>query len=191
VAGHKLYAPKGIGALYVRPGVAVAPVLHGAGQERGVRPGTEPVAQVVGLARAAQLVSRGREEEAIRLRRLRDQLDAGLSRELGEGAVRRNGHPMERLPNTLSISFRGVRADALLGLIAEQVAASAGSACHAHDVRLSPVLQAMGVSPEWGMGTLRLSLGRYTTAADIETAAGVLAAGVRALDPTRAMVARP
>lgn len=179
VAGHKLYAPKGIGALYVRSGVPVAPVLHGAGHERGVRPGTEPVAQIVGLARAARLVSDGMAEEGERLRRQRDRLENGLRRALGDEAVRRNGHPEARLPNTLSISLRGVRADALLASIASDVAASAGSACHAHDVRLSPVLRAMGIAPEWGMGTLRLSLGRYTTQGDVEEAIRVIVAAAR------------
>ena len=96
-------------------------------------------------------------------------------------ALRINGHPQQRLPNTLSVSFRGVRADALLTSISDRVAASAGSACHAHDVRLSPVLHAMGVEPEWGMGTLRLAVGRYTTEAEVDDAVAVIAAGVRRL----------
>jgi cysteine desulfurase len=180
IAGHKLYAPEGIGALYMRRGVPVAPVLHGAGHERGIRPGTEPVAQIVALARATQLVSNGLAEEVTRQRRLRDRLEAGLRQALGDDAVRRNGHPEARLPNTLSVSFRGVRADALLSAIGADVAASAGSACHASVIRLSPVLRAMGVAPEWGMGTLRLSIGRYTTADEIDISARAIVAGVRA-----------
>jgi cysteine desulfurase len=179
IVGHKMYAPKGIGALYVRAGVPVAPVIHGANHERGIRPGTEPVAQIVALARAAELVGDGIADEGSRLQRLRDRLEKGLRRELGDEAMRRNGHPEARLPNTLSVSFRGVRADALLRSIAAQVAASAGSACHSQEVQLSPVLRAMGVAPEWGMGTLRLSLGRYTTPDEIESAERVIAAAVR------------
>jgi cysteine desulfurase len=183
VAGHKLYAPEGIGALYVRRGVPIAPVLHGAGHERGIRPGTEPVAQIVALARAAQLVISGLSDEAARLRRLRDRLETGLRQTLGDETVRRNGHPEARLPNTLSVSFRGVRADALLSAIAADVAASAGSACHAQSIRLSPVLRAMGVAPEWGMGTLRLSLGRHTSEEEVDRAVHAIVSGVRsALD---------
>lgn len=178
VAGHKLYAPKGVGALIVRPGVALTPVLHGAGHERGVRPGTEAVAQIVALGAATRLASQRLPEEVGRLRDLRDRLEAGLRNNVDAASIRRNGHPDQRLPNTLNVSFRGVRADALLARIAERVAASAGSACHADEVRLSSVLQAMGVDPEWGMGTLRLSVGRYTTEDEVDEAASVIAAAV-------------
>lgn len=183
VAGHKLYAPKGVGALFVRPGVRLAPVLHGAGQEGGLRPGTEAVAQVAGLGEAARLAGRDLPAEGGRLRSLRDRLDDGLRALLGDDALRRNGHPEHRLPNTLSVSFRGVAADALLAAIGDRVAASAGSACHAHDVRLSPVLRAMGIEPEWGMGTVRLSVGRYTTESEVDEAARVIAGAVRARQP--------
>lgn len=182
IVGHKLYAPKGIGALYVRPGVPIAPVLHGASHERGIRPGTEAVAQIAALGRAVELVCDGLSEEASRLRELRDRMERRLHRSLGNEVVRRNGHAEARLPNTLSVSFRGVRADALLSCIAADVAVSTGAACHAHEIRLSPVLCAMGITPEWGMGTLRLSLGRYTTADDIDVGARAIAAGVRAVD---------
>ncbi len=181
VAGHKLYAPKGVGALFVRPGVALAPLMHGALHEGGRRPGTEAVHQVVGLGAAARLAGRDLPGTAARLRALRDRLEAGLRRTAGGEGMQRNGHPGERLPNTLSVSFRGVRADALLAAIGERVAASAGSACHADDVRLSPVLRAMGVDPEWGMGTLRLSVGRPTTEEEVDEAASAVAAGVEAL----------
>ena len=181
VAGHKVYAPKGVGALYVRPGVELAPVLHGAGHEGGHRPGTEAVAQVAGLAAAARLARSSLASTTEHLRSMRDRLEQRLLRELGEEVARRNGHPEHRLPNTASISFRDVAADALLASISDRVAASAGSACHAHDVRLSPVLLAMGIDPEWGMGTLRLSVGRYTTKEEVQEAAGVIAAAVRRL----------
>lgn len=184
VAGHKLYAPKGVGALFVRPGVRLDPVLHGAGHERGLRPGTEAVAQVAALGTAARIAADGLSVETGRLRSLRDRLEAGLRHELGDKAVRRNGHPDQRLPNTLSVSFHGVRADALVASLAERVAASGGSACHARDIRLSPVLSAMGVEPEWGMGTLRLSVGRYTTENEVDEAIRVITTGVRDVAPT-------
>jgi cysteine desulfurase len=180
IVGHKMYAPKGVGALYVRSDVAIAPVIHGANHERGIRPGTEAVAQIVALGRAAELVGNGMAEEGSRLRRLRDRLETGLRRALGDEGMRRNGHPDARLPNTLSVSFRDVRGDGVLASIAADVAASAGSACHSQEVRLSPVLRAMGVAPEWGMGTLRLSLGRYTTADEIDRACCVISEAVRA-----------
>ncbi|HSL70279.1 MAG TPA: aminotransferase class V-fold PLP-dependent enzyme, partial [Longimicrobiales bacterium] len=179
IAGHKLYAPKGVGALFVRRGVRIAPVLHGAAHERGLRPGTEAVHQIVALGEAARLASTAVATETDRLRLLRDRRENGLIQQLGDLAPRVNGHPEQRLPNTSSLSFRGVAADALLGAIAPRIAASAGSACHAHDVRLSPVLTAMGIDPEWGMGTLRLSVGRYTSEADVDEAAGVIAGAVR------------
>ena len=181
VAGHKLYAPKGTGGLFIRPGLSLAPVIHGASHERGLRPGTEAVHQIVGLGAAARIAGQNLPAQGERLRGLRDRLETGFRRELGPETIRRNGHPDERLPNTLSLSFRGVRADALLAAVSDRVAASAGSACHADDVRLSPVLRAMGVDPEWGMGTLRLSVGRYTTEDEVDRAVSVIAAGVEEL----------
>ncbi len=175
VAGHKLYAPKGVGALFVRRGLPIAPVLHGASHERGVRPGTEAVHQIVALGAAARIASRALVEDGARMRGLRDRLESGLRSAIGADRFRRNGDPDQRLPNTLSVSFRGVRADELLRRIADRVAASAGSACHAEDVMLSPVLQAMGVDPGWGMGTLRLSVGRYTTEREIDDAVAAIA----------------
>ena len=182
VVGHKVYAPKGVGALYVRPGVRIAPVLHGPGHEMGRRPGTEAVAQIAALAEAVRIATHHLDTEAPRQRALRDRLALGLRSEVGGARVRSNGDSDAGLPNTLSFSFRGVHADRLLASIASDVAASAGSACHAHDVQLSPVLRAMGVAPEWAMGTLRLSLGRYTTPEDIEDAIRVIASGVRRVD---------
>jgi cysteine desulfurase len=181
VAGHKFYAPKGVGALFVRQNVRLAPVLHGAAHERGIRPGTEAVHQIVALGEAARLATRDLSAQSERCRSLRDQLEDRLLLELGEDAVRINGQREQRLPNTSSVSFRGVVADALLASIAPRVAASAGSACHAHDVRLSPVLTAMGIELDWGMGTLRLSVGRPTTESDMHEAAIVIAQAVRNL----------
>jgi cysteine desulfurase len=109
---------------------------------------------------------------------MRDRLHDGLLRELGDGAVRLNGHPQDRLPNTLSISFQGVNANILLSEIGDQVAASAGSACHADEVKVSAVLEAMKVPPAWAMGTIRLSVGRSTTAEEVDQAVVIIAEAV-------------
>ena len=178
VAGHKLYAPKGIGALYVRRGTPISPVLRGASQERGVRPGTEPVHQAVGLGAACRIATAEMAGAAGRMARLRDRLEEALR--AGVPGLTRNGHALRRLPNTLNVNFPGVAgADLLAG--APRVAASTGSACHAGETRLSPVLEAMGVPPEAGRGAVRLSLGRSTTPAEVEEAAAALAEAWRAL----------
>jgi cysteine desulfurase len=172
VAGHKLYAPKGIGALYVRRGVALTPLLHGAGQERGLRAGTENVALAVGLGRACAL---GREWQGrAEVQGLRDRLWDGLKALRGDDVVMM-GHPEERLPNTLNVCFVGrISADVLAEL--PDVAASAGSACHSGTHSLSPVLEAMGVPPRVGLGAVRFSLGRTTTAEEIEAVLEMLGA---------------
>ncbi|RAL20671.1 cysteine desulfurase NifS [Lujinxingia litoralis] len=174
VAGHKLYAPKGVGALYVRRGVALRALMVGAGHEGGLRPGTENVASIVGLGEACARAQDDLEHEAMRQRRLRDTLFELLCRELP--GVRLNGHPQERLPNTLSVRFDGVSGDALLAATPE-VAASTGSACHQGQTRASAVILAMGVPAAQAAGTLRLSLGRATTAEEVERAARALITG--------------
>ncbi len=179
VAGHKLYAPKGIGALYARNGVRLAQLLHGAGHEGGRRPGTENVLEIVGLGQACRMAQRDLEENAAHFRAMRDRLHQGLLRELGQDSVRLNGHPEKRLPNTLSLGFRGVAAHALLAEIGQQVAASAGSACHADVVSISAVLEAMRVPADWAMGTVRFSTGRATTAEEIDRAVEIVARVVR------------
>ncbi len=179
IAGHKLYAPKGIGALYIRDGVELANLLHGAGQEQGRRPSTENVLEIVGLGEACEIVGRDPAQERTRLEGLRDRLQAGLLDALGEERVRVNGHPEQRLPNTASLSFRNVRANELLAEIGEEVAASAGAACHADQVTVSAVLQAMGVPQVWAMGTVRFSVGRFTTADEIDRALAVVVEAVR------------
>lgn len=178
IAGHKLYAPKGIGALYVRGGVQLAKLLHGAGQEGGRRPGTENVLEIVGLGQACQVAGRDLEENGAHFQAVRDRLYEGLLRELGDGVVRLNGHPDKRLPNTLSLSFRGVEANTLLAEIGEKVAASAGAACHAAEVDISAVLGAMEVPVEWAMGTVRFSVGRGTTAEEVDQAVKIVAEAV-------------
>jgi cysteine desulfurase len=159
VAGHKLYAPKGVGALYVREGTQLAPVTFGASQERGLRPGTENVPHVVALGAACALAQEELEARMTATANLRDQLEQRLVEELGKDNVRVNGHPRHRLPNTLSISLRGVPASSLLEALENRVAASAGAACHASQED-SSVLGHMGVPAPFRNGTLRLSTGR-------------------------------
>jgi cysteine desulfurase len=164
IAGHKLYAPKGVGALYVRQGVTLEPLIHGAGHEHGLRAGTESALLAVGLGAACVLAADL--EPMIRIRALRDRLWDALRDRFGERIVL-NGHPQHRLPNTLNVSFVGmIGADVLADL--DGVAASTGSACHAGSVELSPVLAAMGVPKRVGMGAVRFSLGRTTTEVEID-----------------------
>lgn len=165
VAGHKLYAPKGVGALYVRRGVGLEPLIHGAGHESGRRAGTESALLTAGLGEACALAEDLSSMTGVRA--LRNVLWDGLQKTFGE-AVALNGHPEHRLPNTLNASFVGMVGAELLERL-EGVAASTGSACHAGHVELSPVLAAMGISPEVGMGAIRFSLGRGTTADEIES----------------------
>jgi cysteine desulfurase len=160
LAGHKLYAPKGVGALYVRRGTNLAPLVLGAGHERGLRPGTENVASIVGLGAACELARRDLEAESARERDLRDELFQQLS--VGVPGIRLNGHPTERLPNTLNVSFPGTRGSAVLAA-APEIAASTGSACHEGNETPSAVLLAMDVEPSVAMGAVRLSIGRSTT----------------------------
>ncbi len=172
LAGHKFYAPKGIGALYVRPGTAIAPLMNGAGHERGLRPGTENVSHIVGLGEAARLARERYTSTATRLQSLRDDLHNALLRAIPE--LRLNGHPVERLPNTLNVSFPGVSGKALLDVVANDVAASTGSACHADEAAPSGVLGFMGIAREQAAGAVRLSVGMMTTDEDIARAARCL-----------------
>jgi cysteine desulfurase len=170
VAGHKCYAPKGVGALYVRRGTPLAPVLLGGGQEKGLRPGTENVAGAVALGAACEVLTTGLSQETGRVTGLRDDLWAALSTAI-PGLTRHTGEVV--LPNTLNVSFPGVSGRDLLAH-AEGVAASTGSACHAGQEEPSAVLLAMGVGPEQARGAVRMSLGRGTTAGQIEQASSVL-----------------
>jgi cysteine desulfurase len=166
LAGHKFYAPKGVGALYVRGGVKLESLVHGAGHERGRRAGTESAMLVAGLGAASVLAQDLTWTR--RVRELRDRLSALLQERLGD-RVRLNGHPEHRLPNTLNVSFIGcVGTEVLAGL--NDVAASTGSACHSGRVELSPVLRAMGVPENVGVGAVRFSLGRLTTHDQIDNA---------------------
>ena len=172
--GHKMYAPKGIAALYIRDGVHPIPLIGGGGQERGLRAGTENVPYAVALGAAADLAAADLAAgAAARLAALRDELHVTLDRQLAT-RVHLNGHATQRLPHTLNISIDGVAADAVLAAC-PTLAASTGSACHAGQQQPSPVLLAMGRSERSALAAFRLSLGRWTTHADIQHAARVLA----------------
>lgn len=171
LAGHKLYGPKGIGALYVRTGSKLDPVTHGSSQEHGLRAGTENVASIVGFGAAASLAGLEIDCEASRLAILRDQFHMLLLKGIPE--LEPNGHPAERLPNILNVSFPGVDGATVLDC-APIVAASTGSACHSGLDAPSPVLTAMGRSRRRALGAVRLSLGRWTTETEIEQAAACL-----------------
>jgi cysteine desulfurase len=172
VAGHKLYAPKGVGALFVRRGTPLAPLVLGAGHERGIRPGTENVASIVGLGVACEIACRDMAAWTARVRRLRDELWRLLREHVPGLAL--NGHMQERLPNTLNIRFPCVSGTALLAA-APGIAASTGSACHDGQESASAVILAMGIPAAEAVGSVRLTLGRGTTADDIARAADVLA----------------
>jgi cysteine desulfurase len=166
VAGHKVYAPKGIGALYVRSGTALEPLIHGAGHEFGRRAGTENVIFDVALGKACEVAKADLPRYQRQVRQLRDHFQEELAKRFGDRVVV-NGHPEQRLPNTLHVNFRGVIGAELLEKLPE-IAASTGSACHEGEIALSSVLTAMQVPPELGMGAVRFSLGRYTTPEEIE-----------------------
>ncbi|MFV2065487.1 MAG: cysteine desulfurase family protein [Pirellulales bacterium] len=172
VAGHKLYAPKGIGALYVRSGTTLESVLRGAGQERGLRPGTENVASIVGLGRAASLVQEDLDSMQKHLAALRDRLHQRLLAAMGE-RLTVNGQQAERLPNTLSVNLPDVEGDRLLRSL-PQLCASTGAACHSGDVAISATLSAIGLPADVARGTLRLSVGRFTRPEDCDGAADLL-----------------
>lgn len=172
IAGHKLYAPKGVGALFIKKGVRILPLLLGAGHEKGLRPGTENTAFIVGLGKACEIAQSSLATESKRQQVLRDDLWTCLNRLIPGLAL--NGHPTERLPNTLSVRFPKVSGTALLA-IASGIAASTGSACHDGHESASNVITAMGVRPEEALGTVRLTLGRLTTEQQIERAARLLA----------------
>jgi cysteine desulfurase len=177
VAGHKLYAPKGIGVLVVREGVQLESLLHGAGHEQGRRAGTENVPYIVGLGKACELARAGLPEATQRLRSLRDRLWQKLRDALDKRVVL-NGHPDQRLPNTLNVNFVGHVGSELLVKL-PGIAASTGSACHEGKVSQSPVLCAMRVPPEVGQGAVRLTVGRFTTEDEVDRGAELLIQAAR------------
>lgn len=172
IAGHKFYAPKGVGALYVRRGVILEPLIHGASHERGLRAGTENVAYAVALGKAASLAAKGNDDAADRMAMLRDRLHRQLAEVVGEKLVV-HGAQAARIPNTLSLSFPGVSGHDMLAR-ATEVCASTGSACHSGEAIGSGTLAALGVSPEIARGTIRLSVGWYTSEEQVDRAASLL-----------------
>jgi cysteine desulfurase len=172
VAGHKLYAPKGVGALYLRRGVQLEPLIHGAGHESGRRAGTENTPYIVGLGKAAEIAGSSLPTATSKLKHLRDQLHEKLKAALGDKLVL-NGHPEKRLPNTLNISFLGQIGSELLAKV-PGLAASTGSACHEGKITRSPVLCAMNAPPEVNHGAVRLTVGRWTTEDEVDGAAEML-----------------
>jgi cysteine desulfurase len=178
IAGHKLYAPKGIGALYFRRGIDLPPLLLGAGQERGRRPGTENVAYIVALGEACRIAKGHLQIRLQELKGLADELYSRLRREIP--GIRLVGHPVHRLPNTLNVLFPEVSGRRLLECCPD-VFASNGSACHADSEEPSAILTALGIPSHEALGSVRLSLGRHTSSADIGIAASQLAAAWRVL----------
>jgi cysteine desulfurase len=176
LAGHKLYAPKGVGALYVREGTQLNRFLFGAGQERGRRAGTENVLEIVGLGAACEIAAANLGTNASHMRKMRNAFEHSIRERIGE--VRINGSLDHRLPNTSSLSFRGLTADELIREIEEHVALSAGAACHSGEVRVSAVIDALRVPEEWAKGTVRISTGRMTNIEEINLAIEVVAAAV-------------
>ena len=176
IAGHKLYAPKGIGALYIRRGVELTKLIHGADHEQGKRAGTENILGIVGLGKACEIAKRDLQQNTTHMRRMRGELYGGLKGIMED--VKRNGHPKKRLPNTLSLSFPGLDANRLLSKIKEGVAASAGAACHSEEDQVSPVLKAMSIPIQQARGTLRFSTGRMTTHKEIESAVDIVSNAV-------------
>jgi cysteine desulfurase NifS len=179
VAGHKLYAPTGVGALFVRRGLKLEPLIHGAKQEQQRRAGTENVLEIAGLGKACEIAGRDLEKNMEHMKSMRERLRAGLHS--SDLRLRFNGHPEHALPNTLSVSFRNVQAHALLAEIGNEVVASAGAACHAQGTVISHVLQAMHVPPDFAMGTIRFSTGRKTTSLEIDRTLTVLNYAVKKL----------
>ncbi|MDA1054516.1 MAG: cysteine desulfurase family protein [Planctomycetota bacterium] len=172
IAGHKLYAPKGVGALYVRQGVALEPYTHGAAHEGGLRPGTENTAFIVALGHACFLAGKAVEDASDRMADLRDRLSKKLLAAIGSDLTI-NGSQAARLPNTLSVNFPDVSGGELLARTPE-IAASTGSACHASMTKLSATLAAIQLAPDQARGTIRLSVGWYTSEEDVDRAAELL-----------------
>jgi len=180
IAGHKIYAPKGVGAIYIRKGLRIEPFIHGGGQEMGRRSGTENVMLNVGLGKACELIMDNLSDDISRLTRLRDRLHNQILSAIPEAVL--NGHPEQRLPNTLNLSFPGMIGEEILREIPD-LCASTGAACHDRSLKLSHVLEAMGVREEVGMGAIRLSLGRPSTETEVDEVARLLIAKAREKRP--------
>ena len=177
LAGHKLYAPKGVGVLFIREGIDTAPFCHGAGQEGGRRAGTENMVHISGLGMASEIAAQALEDNAEHMKKMRDFLEAGLEENLRD--IRFNGHRLKRLPNTCSVSFSGLEANRILEEIGLDIAASAGAACHADTVEISHVLEAIELPERDAKGTLRFTTGRYTTREEIDQAVEIVTTAVK------------
>ncbi len=173
IAGHKLYAPKGIGALYIREGLTLEKLIHGADHEQNKRAGTENVLEIVGLGKACEIAHRDLTKNMEHMVKMRDLLHNQLMEKIPD--IKLNGHPQLRLPNTLSLSFKGIEANILLNeMEMKGIAASAGAACHTDSIDVSPVLTAIKLSTDFAMGTIRFSVGRYTTVDEINKASEII-----------------
>ncbi len=182
IAGHKLYAPKGVGALYIRDGIVLEKLIHGADHEQNKRAGTENVPEIVGLGKACEIALRDMEKNTAHLQNMRDLLYDRLLQNIPD--IKLNGHPRLHLPNTLNISFHRQEANILLNeMELKGIAASAGAACHTDSIDVSPVLTAIGLDKDYAMGTIRFSVGRYTTDEEIIKASGIITDIVKRLRP--------
>jgi cysteine desulfurase NifS/selenium donor protein len=188
VAGHKLYAPKGIGALYIRHGVNLETFVHGADHEQNLRAGTENVLEITGLGQACEVAKTNLASYQTHMQSMRDRLHTGLEQKTAN--LKLNGHPQKRLPNTLSLSFAGIEANVLLDEL-DQVAASAGAACHSDAIDISPTLAAMKVPEHFAMGTVRFSTGRFTTGKEIDRAISMISRAVSRLQPEQGETIEP
>ena len=180
LAGHKLYAPKGVGALFIRSGTRTDSFIHGAGQESGKRAGTENVPYIVGLGTASDIARDTLPDYKQKVKFLRDKLHTNIEAGLGKDMIQLNGHPERRLPNTLNLSLRGIVGEKLLSRIPE-IAATTGAACHAGATEPSGVLLEIGLSRELALGALRLTLGRWSTEEEINLAAELITAQAKRL----------
>lgn len=184
IAGHKLYAPKGVGALYIRRGVKLEKQMHGANHEMNWRAGTENVIEIVGLGKAGELIGQDFKQSMSHLKNLRDHLEQSILGKFSDCRV--NGHPEKRLPNTSSICFKGLEANTIVAELSDNVAVSAGAACHSDHVDVSSVLQAMKVPVEYAMGAIRFSVGRFSTRQEIDHALQAIIPVIERLRPTDA-----
>ena len=178
VSAHKFYGPKGIGALYVRDGINLTPLIHGGGQESHRRAGTENLPGVIGAAKALELALGKIENESARLTELRQELWQRLASDISD--IRLNGHPTDRLPNNLNVSFKGIEAEGLILRMSMQgLEASMGSACNSESIEPSHVIRALDIPEDWARGALRVTLGSYTTLQDIADASEIITSIVR------------
>jgi cysteine desulfurase len=180
IAGHKLYAPKGIGALYVKKGTAIGKILYGAGQENGLRPGTENVAYIVALGKACEMGKRNFDKNTFTMLSTKKRLINGLRNHLGD-MIRVNAETVETLPNTLSIAFTNIESHTLASIIGNDVLISTGSACHADSIEISPVLKAMKVDLMTAASTVRISTGKHTSFEEIDRAIEVITEAIKKL----------